>query len=293
MIATANGNGHNSPAVLHRNGAAMASRPPISKAREREMERLVRSLNKRFGQKAIMRLGEGPLPDVEVISTGFPALDEALGVGGLPRGRIIDIYGPESSGKTTLCLKIIAESQKEGGRCAFIDMEHALDLRYAAYCGVNVPELYISRPDTGEQALEIADALVRAKLDAVVIDSAAALTPRAEVEGEMGDNHAGLQARLISQALRKLTGPLQENNALLIFTNQLRAKIGVLFGNPETPTGGRALRFYASVRIDLRRLQAVKAGREIIGNRFKATIKKNKVAAPYKTAEFEIFFPEH
>ena len=292
MIARVNGNGRSSPAVLSRNGDAGVLRPPNSRARERELERLVRSLNKRFGQRAIMKLGEDPLPDVEVISTGFPGLDRALGVGGLPRGRIIDIYGPESSGKTTLCLKVIAESQKAGGLCAFIDMERALDLRYAAHCGVRASKLYIARPDTGEEALEIADALVRAKFDVVVIDSAAALTPRAELEGEMGASHAGLQARLISQALRKLAGPLQENNTLLIFTNQLRAKIGVLFGNPETSTGGRALRFYASVRIDLRRIQAVKSGGEVIGNRFRATVKKNKVATPYRSAEFEILFPE-
>ncbi|MCB0166694.1 MAG: recombinase RecA [Anaerolineae bacterium] len=267
------------------------SPPEISpEVRQAELERTLRELHRRFGEGVIQQLGDTADLGVEAVSTGYPALDAALGVGGLPKGRIIDIYGPESSGKTTLCLKVIAEGQKQDGVCAFIDMEHALDLSYAARCGVNLADLYLAQPATGEEALEIAEALIRAGTSVVVIDSAASLVPRAEIEGEMGDNHAGLQARLMSQALRKLAGPVRANGTILIFTNQLRVKVGVLFGSGETPTGGMALRFYASVRLDLHRIRAVKDGREIIGARIKATVKKNKVAPPYRSAEFDMRF---
>ncbi|MCP4285883.1 MAG: recombinase RecA [Gammaproteobacteria bacterium] len=237
---------------------------------------------------AVMRLGESPHLRTEAISTGFSALDAALGIGGVPRGRITDIYGPQSSGKTTLCLRIIAEAQKQAGPCLFIDTEHALDLAYAAHCGVNVFELYLAQPATAEEALEIAEAMVRARAAVVVIDSAAALLPQAELKGKMGDNHAGLQARLMSQALRKLAGAVRQNNTALLFTNQLRHKTGVLFGNPETPTGGMALRFYASVRISLHRIRTLKSNGAVTGSRIKATIKKNKVAPPYRSAAFDI-----
>jgi recombination protein RecA len=230
---------------------------------------------------------------VDVIPTGSLALDIALGVGGIPRGRVTEIYGPESSGKTTLCQHIIAEAQRGGGVAAFIDVEHALDPAYAARCGVAVDDLYISQPDTGEQALEIAEALVRSgAVDVVVVDSVAALVPRAEIEGEMGDAHMGLQARLMSQALRKLSGAVKQSNTAFIFTNQLRQKIGVMFGNPETTTGGMALRFYASVRLDMRRVESIKEGGEVIGSRVKVTVKKNKVAAPFRVAEFDIMYNE-
>ncbi|MBK8987732.1 MAG: recombinase RecA [Chloroflexi bacterium] len=261
--------------------------------RDRTLETTLATLNKRFGEGVIMRLGDAYHLQVDVIPTGSLSLDIALGVGGMPRGRVIEIYGPESSGKTTLCQHIIAEAQKLGGICAFIDMEHALDPGYAEKCGVDVQNLYVSQPDTGEQALEIADALIRSgTMDVVVVDSVAALVPRAEIEGEMGDAHVGLQARLMSQALRKLSGAIKQTNTIVIFTNQLRSKIGVMFGNPETTSGGNALKFYASVRIDIRRIQAIKAGNDVVGNRTKIKVKKNKVAAPFTECEFDIMYNE-
>ncbi len=257
------------------------------------METALGDLRKRFGDGAIMKLGESAHTRLDVIPTGALSLDIALGVGGIPRGRVTEVYGPESSGKTTLCQHIIAEAQKRGGIAAFIDVEHALDPGYAARCGVDVDNLYISQPDTGEQALEIAEALVRSgAIDVVVIDSVAALVPRAEIEGEMGDTHVGLQARLMSQALRKLSGAVKQSNTAFIFTNQLRQKIGVMFGNPETTTGGMALRFYASVRLDMRRVEAIKDGGEIVGNRTRVTVTKNKVAPPFRRVEFDIMYNE-
>ena len=261
--------------------------------REKVLESTLATINKRYGDGAIMKLGDAAALLVESIPSGSLTLDYAIGVGGMPRGRIIEIFGPESSGKTTLCLHTIAEAQKLGGIAAFIDVEHALDPAYARKIGVDVDALYISQPDTGEQALEITEALVRSgAVDVVVIDSVAALVPRAEIEGEMGDSHMGLQARLMSQAMRKLSGVVKQTNTVLIFTNQLRHKIGVMFGNPETTPGGMALKFYASVRLDIRRIQTLKAAGETIGNRTRVTVKKNKVAPPFKKAEFDIIFNE-
>jgi len=262
-------------------------------AEERALEVALSQIRKRYGDGAIMKLGSAPGMDVEAISTGSLGLDIALGIGGIPKGRISEIYGPEMSGKTTLCYHIIAEAQKTGGVAAFIDTEHAMDPGYATKCGVDVDSLYISQPDDGEQALEIAEALVRSgAIDVVVVDSVAALVPRAEIEGDMGEPHMGLQARLMSQALRKLAGAIKRSNTAVIFTNQLRMKIGVLFGNPETTPGGRALKFYCAVRLDMRRVQSIKEGSNVVGNRTRVWVKKNKVAPPFKKAEFDIMYNE-
>ena len=262
-----------------------------SSDKKKALETALQQIEKNFGKGTVMRLGDKPEMVVDAIPTGSLALDAALGIGGVPRGRIIEIYGPESSGKTTLALHIVAQAQKRGGEVAFVDAEHALDPDYAARIGVDIDSMLVSQPDTGEQALEITDALVRSgALDVVVVDSVAALTPRAEIEGEMGDTFVGLQARLMSQALRKLAGNIAKTNCVVIFINQLRMKIGVMYGNPETTTGGNALKFYASVRIDIRRIEAIKNGTEIVGNRTRAKIVKNKVAPPFREAVFEIMY---